>query len=193
MSFRESMKDRVTLVKQDGTRFENIQAAVQPNMVFIDDPKLPIEEGDRFHRALPNGLTEVYLVLDRGFYSGIGGISDHYQARVRKETSLPRRQAGPTIYNISGPNARVNINSVDLSANVIDLTSDALFQELRAAITNGIADAARREVVLSAVGSMEVEQGKKTFAARYREFVAVAADHMALIGPFIPALTQLLR
>ena len=30
------------------------------------------------------------------------------------------------------------------------------------------------------------------FGEHYKEFIAVAADHMTLITPFLPALTQLL-
>src|SRR2546429_1910544 len=122
MSFRSLMNDRVTLVKPDGRRFENVPAAVSPTKIHTDEAKLPVEEGDRFERLLPNGLVETYVVLDRGYYSGFGGIPDHYQVSVRKESEIPRSSKGPTVYNITGPNARVNINSTDLSANVVNVT-----------------------------------------------------------------------
>jgi hypothetical protein len=87
MSF-ESMTDTVSLIKKDGRRFDNILADVQPKTIFIDDASLPIEEGDRITRKLPNNLTESYLVLDRGYYASSGSIQAHYQVKVRKETTV---------------------------------------------------------------------------------------------------------
>lgn len=46
-----------------------------------------IEEGDIFEITLFNGAKENYEVFDRGFYKGMHGISDHYQASVRKTTA----------------------------------------------------------------------------------------------------------
>ncbi|AYB37575.1 hypothetical protein [Brevibacillus laterosporus] len=81
-------KDIVTLVKADGSMVENIKAHVQPKMIFIDDESLPIEEGDKLLRTLRNGLTEKYIVLDRGYYEGVPGIKSHYQVKVKKESAL---------------------------------------------------------------------------------------------------------
>lgn len=91
------MRDKVSLVKQDGAQFDNIQASVQPGKIFIDDASLPIEEGDRIKRKLPSGLTESYLVLDRGYYEGIGGIPAHYQIKVRKETAIRNEHPSATL------------------------------------------------------------------------------------------------
>ena len=55
------MRDRVTLVKKDGSEIPDIRADVQPSMIFIDDESLPIEEGDHFARTLPNSRPESYL------------------------------------------------------------------------------------------------------------------------------------
>jgi hypothetical protein len=89
--------DTVNLVKPNGDRIEDIAANVQPSMIFIWDGSLPIEEGDKITRVLPNGLPESYLVLDRGFYAKRGSFPDHYQIKVRKESSIAvsREQAQP--------------------------------------------------------------------------------------------------
>ena len=84
---RGMMNDRVRLVKADGKEFGEVPANVQRNMIFIDDANLPIEEGDRLIRCLPNGLDECYLVLDRGLYSAVEGMQAHYQVQVRKATA----------------------------------------------------------------------------------------------------------
>ena len=82
--FRDLMDDNVKLVKQNGQVIENIIANVQPKLIFIDDVKIPIEEGDHIIRKLPNGLEEIYKILDRGFYNNSGGIPAHYQIKVQK-------------------------------------------------------------------------------------------------------------
>ena len=56
MSLRNMLRDRVTLVKQDGRRVEDLRASVQSNMIFTDDPKLLIEEGDNVRTHLLSGL-----------------------------------------------------------------------------------------------------------------------------------------
>jgi hypothetical protein len=109
---------RLSLMKQAGTRINDINAHVQPTMIFIDDATLPIEEGDRFLRRLPNGLEESYLVLDRGYWDG-PGMRPHYQVKVRKETSISVERQAATIYNVRGANPRVSVNSWDASVNVV--------------------------------------------------------------------------
>ena len=48
MSLRNMLRDRVTLVKQDGHRFEDIRALVQGDLIITDDTNFLIEEGDTF-------------------------------------------------------------------------------------------------------------------------------------------------
>jgi hypothetical protein len=93
------LKDTVTLIKKDGTQFDGIKASVQTKKIFINDASLPIEEGDNITRILPSGLTEVYLVLDRGFYDKQMGSSAHYQVQVSKVTTRELQQL-PMQFNI---------------------------------------------------------------------------------------------
>ncbi|MCC6348399.1 MAG: hypothetical protein IT347_02275 [Candidatus Eisenbacteria bacterium] len=193
MPFRELMTDRVTLVKKDGRRIENIQALISSSTIYMDDASLPIEEDDTFERPLPNGLVEVYVVTDRGFHRGLpGAIADHYQTKVRKEPSL-RPPSAPAVFHISGDNARVNINSVDQSANVVNTTPEALFRDLIRAIERGVADASQRTDLVERVKALEAARGTPSFVDQYQAFIASAAAHMTLLSPFIPALTQLLK
>ena len=88
-----------------------IKANVQPTQITTDQAKLPVEEGDFIERALPNGNLETYLVMDRGFYSRFGGVPDHYQMKVRKESAIDSaRKSAAQIYTISSsPNARITM------------------------------------------------------------------------------------
>ena len=76
--------EKVKLIKKDGGSFENIEALVQTEKIFIEDASISIEEEDIIERTLPNGDQERFVVIDRGFYKGIHGIPDHYQIKLKK-------------------------------------------------------------------------------------------------------------
>ena len=197
MALSRLLSDRVTLVKSDGQRFESIRASVQPGKIFTQDPSIPIEEGDRFERTLPSGITEAFIVTDAGFYQGIGGIPSHYQSSVRKITAASSsatsgRSPRSQVFNLTGPNPRVNIDSSDASTNVVIGDYATLFSNLRDAVTSSSLDEGTVRSIVQQVDAMESAVGTKTFTERYKEFIEVAADHMTLIGPFLPALTNLL-
>ncbi|MEA2075196.1 MAG: hypothetical protein U9O85_05625 [Euryarchaeota archaeon] len=186
------MRDKVSLIKDDGSRFDDIKANVQPHKIFIDDASLPIEEGDKLIRTLPNNLVESYIVLDRGYYESIGDIPSHYQVKVRKESVIPASTPSSIVYNLIGDSSRVNINSQDISVNVKNITSGDLFEKLKKAIEENEDNVDKKSKLLSLVDEMEDAQGTDRFRERYKEFVATAADHMTLLIPFLHALTQLL-
>ena len=195
--FGEFLNDRVTLVKKDGQRFENLSASVQPGLIFTDNPKIPIEDGDQFERQLPSGIVEVFTVVDSGFQQGLDIIPAHYQSKVRKNTAesprSPRPAAEPqVVYNLIGPNARVNIQSSDSSTNVVSVESAVLFDDLRETIRESSLDSTVEQQLIQNVEAMQSAVGTKKFAEHYGEFIAAAADHMTLVAPFLPALAQML-
>jgi hypothetical protein len=186
--------DMITLYKQGGETIEGIKAIVQSKIIVIEDTVLPIEEGDTITRTLPNGLTERYKVLDRGYQAGIrGGIEPHYQVKVQKESAISSENHAQTIYNVTGPNARINQNSVDASVNLVNTTSDDLFSKMRSALAEGIEDEEKRQKVLEQVNALEEAKGTPRFLERYTSFVAILADHVGLIQAFLPALMQLVQ
>ena len=195
--FQSLKNDRVTLVKKDGQRFENLSASVQTGLILTDNPEIPIEDGDQFERQLPSGIVDVYTVVDSGFKQSFHSIPAHYEAKVRKNTAASppqhRPAAGPqVVYNLIGSNARVNIQSSDSSTNVVNVESGVLFDTLREAILKSSLDSTVVQQLIKNVNSMQSAVGTKTFGERYKEFIAVAADHMTLIAPFFQALKQLL-
>ena len=191
--FQSVLTERVTLVKKDGQRFEDLRAAVQSNLIMTDNPQIPIEDGDQFERQLPSGIVEVFMVVDSGFQQGLHGIPPHYQSKVRKNTAASRPAARPqVVYNLIGSNARVNFQSSDSSTNVGSVESAALFDDLREAILKSELDSTVVQQLIQNVDAMQSATGTKTFGECYKEFVAVAADHMTLVAPFLRALTQLL-
>ncbi|MEK3995645.1 hypothetical protein MKY29_12890 [Psychrobacillus sp. FSL K6-2365] len=192
--FKEFAKDLVKLLKEDGKEFLDIKASVQKNQILIFDSTLPIEEGDRLVRMLSNGLEESYIVTDRGFRQGLDSIGPYYKCEVQKESSMKYREW--SLSNITnhfyGPNSRMNVGSTDNSTNINNVNHGSVFDELRAAITEGIHSKDDSRVLLELVDRMEETQGTPSFIEKYKNFMETAATHISVISPILPALTQLL-
>ncbi len=127
---RDFNKDKVTLVKADGTvAKEQVPALVTGEMIFTADKTLPVEVGDYLLRNLPNGLVEKYEVTNPKYYDVGHGMDAHFQIDVARAGS-PQAQAAVVqgiTNNFNGPNSRVNINSTDNSINVsADFSSEQL-------------------------------------------------------------------
>jgi hypothetical protein len=180
--------DEISLVKSNGTKIEKIRALVQTKMVFIEDGELPIEEGDKIERLLPNQLLEEYLVLDRGYFSF---PQPHYQVKVQKESTRKFQQTTPTtIIHQTGDNPKVNINSNDRSITIINKVDLGQFEEIKKVIIDQIADESKRVKCLDSLTDLKESVGKESYGKKYQKFIATVADHMTVIGPFIPFLTK---
>lgn len=192
MSLSGLPKDIITIVKPSGEVFDDIRANVQPRVIFIHDEKLPLEENDKIYRKLPSGLVETYIVIDRGYFSWIGGIRGHYQAKVRKEGSINEEKYNSIInvYNASGPNSRININSTDNSKNYSNDT-DLLFEDLKLALA-GIVEEEIKEKSFQILEKLNSSKRTSSYLTNYQDFISILANHMTVIAPFIPALTQLI-
>ena len=194
--FSDLLTDRVTLVKKSGQRFEDIRASVQNGKIFTDDPQVPIEDGDHFERVLPSGVREVFTVVDAGFYQGSHGMPSHYESKVRKGSAepipTPGSAPGAQVINLTGPNARVNIQSSDSSTNVMSGESLGLFDDLRAAIGEASLDEGEARRLIKSINEMQAAVGTTSFAERYKGFMEAAANHMTVVGHWLPALAQLL-
>jgi hypothetical protein len=191
--FESLMTDRVSIRTSDGKMYTDVAASVQTGMIFTQRTDIPIRPGDQITRRTPAGIEEVFLVEDPGLHGAFHGMPAAYQMRVRRADALrPSRGSGAVIYNVTGANARFNINSVDSSTNVVNEAPAELFRALREAIQSNIQSQAERDELLAKAVDLEQETGKPGFSQRYAQFMALAAHHMEALGPFIPALTQLL-
>lgn len=192
MNFSRMCNDIITLVKQDGTVVEKIKANVQPDIIFIYDEKIPLEENDKIYRPLPNGLVEIYEVIDRGFHSAFHTIQAHYQVKVRKEGSIKNKQYQQitNIYNLNGPQSRVNISSTDNSIN-LTLQNNELFDKIIKTLETITEEQVKIEAI-KIVNDMKENVGKPSFKQNYQAFISSLSNHIAIIGSFLPALTALL-
>jgi hypothetical protein len=94
---------------------------------------------------------------------------------------------------VQGENARVNVNSNDHSVNVVTKAKDEFFTALQQKIESAVPGGEERQKILTALTSLQESHGKPAFAQRYTDFIAAAANHVALLSPFIPALTEMLH
>lgn len=123
MVFKDLLRDKVTLVKADGTVVrQDIEAQVSAGRIIMFDADLPLEPGDHFLRPLPSGLVEDYVVDDPNFMTGIGGIPSSFQAKVHRSgraDAPPQQVIQQITNNFHGDNSRVTFGT-DNSINVVN-------------------------------------------------------------------------
>ena len=64
-----------------------------------------------------------------------------------------------------------------------------MFDRLRNIVNENVQDESE---IIGAINNMEDNIGKPSFKDSYNNFIQSAANHMALLAPFIPLLTDLL-
>ncbi|MGY8830110.1 MAG: hypothetical protein ACKVIS_11260 [Pseudomonadales bacterium] len=165
-------RDTVALLKQDGRRVEGIKSTVSGSnlIVFsahqshISGP-IQVDPSDLLVRTTSVG-EETYMVVDPRFYEqGIGRMGPHYQCQVKK-LGLPEAKAAVQhiTYNVSGVNARVNVNSTDNSTNIANIDSQVTqhIETLRSEIQNAGLTAEQVQEALDIVDvvQQQFESGK---------------------------------
>ena len=94
-------------------------------------------------------------------------------------------------FHIHGHNPRINMNSTDNSVNITSVSGDQLFVQLRETVRS-ISNESERAEILSKLDQLQQARGSSSFSQAYQNFIAAAANYMTILGPFIPALTQML-
>lgn len=99
-------------------------------------------------------------------------------------------------YNVSGTNARLNINSTDTSFNTVSKVPAELFRQMLEAVRGAAAESSARTEVERSIVDMEAGFGSGEFGNAYKAFMAVLADHIQVFGPilapFLPALAKII-
>ena len=115
-------------------------------------------------------------------YLSVKDASGKTDATPNHEKEPPRKQ---TIH-IHGSNARVNIDSTDNSMNVVH--EGVQFPELRDAIESAVSDEVARAAILERLSDLEAATDHESGTKRYQAFITAAANHMTIIGPYLPIL-----
>jgi hypothetical protein len=160
---------------------------MEPSRYGAYDPGRAWERNDR-------GTSEKWLDVFSDDYVLILGIELKNAAgmaalkRAMKPTveDRPKETQVNQTFNVHGPNARVNIDSVDNSTNIVN--QGMPFSEIRKAIESGVADAVERATILEKLADLEMAPHRESGSKRYQAFIASAHHHMALLGPYLPAL-----
>lgn len=192
--FSDMLTDTIILEKQTGKVIKGIHASVQKDKIFINDGQLLIEEGDILTRILSNGATERYEVLERGFYEEWEGIPAHYQCDVRKLTAKKYAPDNTRVTNnyFNAPNTRYNENSVDHSINISVDVDSFLFDEIKSALENQIQNQKQLQNYVNQVDEMRNSVGTVSFKEKYFRFIQSLGEHITVVTPFLPKLTEYL-
>lgn len=142
-------KEPLELLKTDGTRVSIRGTVGSSTGIYIGGKSLRVDPGDLIIRIIATGAEETYQVMDPVFYD-TGLIGPHYQLKVKK-LGLPEAKAAVQhiTYNVTGNNARVNVNSVDNSTNVVHVQSDV---------------AEQIETIMAAIRTAELSESEKADA-----------------------------
>jgi len=148
-------------------------------------------------RTVTNGVVERYGVLDVMYQKGHGGnLPAITHVKYRKEgAKLPSLSASAShvTYNVTGSNARINVQSQDSSTNVVNITVERLFTDLANAISKAPLADEEKTSVLHAVQDMQLTQGTEGYGSAFQRFMSLASNCMTVVTPFLPAITQLLQ
>lgn len=167
MSFASLMRDKVNVLKADGTKHEGIKCSVSgSDTITIMSPTFTVDHDDLIVRTTSLGQDETYKVIDPKFSEGhSGAIPPHYKLKVKK-LGIPEAKAAvqSITYNFNGHNARVNNSSVDNSVNTVQIDNRAqtYINELREVLKNAQLSDSERDEALEVADAIEAqfESGK---------------------------------
>lgn len=110
-----------------------------------------------------------------------------------EEREALRRPAQSIVYNLNGANTRVNNHSTDQSINVVNTSNHELFDEIKKILSEHVNDQDELHELRLLVNNMESSQNTSAFNQAYTKFITSAANHMTILSPVIPALTQMIN
>ena len=145
-----------------------------------------------FGGSAPTGLESQYPKM---VAQAVGLSANLVKTQIDRRRLMAKKNEGPTtIYSVQGDNARLNVNSNDNSVNIINTKSpDEFFAAMRQRIEADIADGEERKKIVEALASLQAAHAKPSFAQHYTEFVAAVGNHIKILTPFIPALSDMLH
>jgi hypothetical protein len=128
-------------------------------------------------------MVQSECMVSRGFVN--------VQIQRRRLAPKPEASTMNITYQLIGNASRVNVNSTDNSTNVT-ISESELFSKMREEISEKVPSGEGRDRLLQKVSALEKERDLPSAWERYKELIGVAAEHMTLMCPFIPALTEMI-
>ena len=175
----------------------DLKAQVEGNKIILLNAELPIREGDEVRRIRPNGVVDEYTITDVSYEAATIDFPEMLTLRIQKRGGEGHRNVASIshTYNVSGPNARVNVNSIDHSKNVLIANESKIFEDLAAVIRANTDNERLKAEILHSVEEMKRAQGTDGFLPRYKSFMELIANHatiFAAVAPFVSNLTHML-
>ena len=185
--FAQFQNDTIRIISKDRkTISDNLKAHVTPGLINLYQTDIDVTDGDFIERDLPNNRTELFEILESNYHEKFNVIDAHYTFKVKKTTSLIRNSPPKNTYNVSGNNVRIYNNSIDHSNNTINHNNEKVFDEIKTLIIERLDG---NNLLLDNLNELQLAKGGNSYLEKYKKFISCAADHMTLIGPFIPTLT----
>lgn len=113
--------------------------------------------------------------------------------KLEEEKNRSNQSTSTVIYNLNGSNSRVNNSSNDHSINVVNTNPSDLFDEIRNILKDNIENKDELRNLKLTVNELESAYETPKFNEVYTRFIANSANHMTLLAPFLPALSQMIK
>lgn len=155
-------------------------------------PNADIKIGDWLIGMVSNNCFYIEDIKSHIVKGTVFQLKGYYLTKVEYEKRKKKDEGITNIYNLNGANAKINNHSNDHSVNIINMSSTDLFDEIRNVLNNNITETNELNSLKEAVAEMENNQNTSTFNQSYTKFITSAANHMTILSPFIPALTQMI-
>lgn len=160
------------------------------------EPHTNIEVGDWLVGMLSNNYFYIEDIKSDIVKGAVFQLKGYYLTKIEYEEKNKKREGEnesiTNIYNLNGANAKINNHSLDYSINVIDMSSGDLFDEIKKVLNENITDKKELDSLKETVDEMEINQETSKFNESYTKFITSAANHVTILAPFIPALTQMI-
>lgn len=117
-------------------------------------------------------------------------IEFNEKAYTIDEESITEVKNGTYIVN-NITNGNANINSIDNSVRNVNISNNEMevFERMLEVASN-IAEEDKKDIIM-AIEDMKNNYDKPCLREKYYKFIEVAANHMTLFAPFIPAITEI--
>lgn len=177
--------EKAILKKQDGREIE-ITASIQSQKIYVRDVTIPFEEGDVIIQTLPSGIKKQYKIIDTICYAN--SSLAHWELTFEKMINRQDRVAS-SIVNMQAE--KIYLNSIDNSVNKQpDEETLVIFNDIRNTLQKGIIG---DKVIIEALDELIASVGSEKYPSKYAKFIQSAANHITIISPFIPFLSDLLN
>lgn len=149
-------------------------------------------KSDNRLRAMMRDLKEKGYIITSWADNVPYSIEFNEKAYTINEESRSEMQSGTYIIN-NITNGNANINSTDNSVRNTNISyNDVKLFEKMLEVASNITEENRNDIVM-AIEDMKNNYNKPSLKEKYYKFIEVAANHMALFAPFIPALSEMAK